>query len=289
MTLRTLSLSVFLSVQALAGRAQVAPADSLPRPYALTPTRETVLFGTGAALGVTSLLLDRELAPLTPAQLAQLDRRTIPAFDRGATYQWSPGAARLSDVTLLTGMASVGVVALLPRARPDFIKIGVMYAEAGLLAGSTVLLVKNLAQRTRPFAYNPDADPVEKAQRDARRSFFSGHATIAFTSAAFASEVFSRYYPESRWRPVVWGGSLALATTTALLRYEAGKHFPTDLLTGAAVGSLVGWGVPKLHQRRRQHPQQAQRRLDLRPWSNGQASGIYVCWTISPTNFVQTK
>jgi membrane-associated phospholipid phosphatase len=39
------------------------------------------------------------------------------------------------------------------------------------------------------------------------------------------------------------------------MRYEAGVHFPTDILTGAAVGTLIGWGIPWLHTQKKQHMQ----------------------------------
>jgi len=32
------------------------------------------------------------------------------------------------------------------------------------------------------------------------------------------------------------------------LRYASGKHFPTDIITGALVGSAVGYFIPFLHR-----------------------------------------
>ncbi len=46
----------------------------------------------------------------------------------------------------------------------------------------------------------------------------------------------------------MWAGSLTLAATTGYMRYQGGKHFPTDIISGAIIGSLAGWGVPKLHE-----------------------------------------
>jgi membrane-associated phospholipid phosphatase len=43
---------------------------------------------------------------------------------------------------------------------------------------------------------------------------------------------------------------LGTAAAVGGLRIAAGKHFPTDILAGAAVGSLVGYLVPRLHLRR---------------------------------------
>jgi membrane-associated phospholipid phosphatase len=41
---------------------------------------------------------------------------------------------------------------------------------------------------------------------------------------------------------------LLLAATVGTLRVLSGKHFPTDVLTGAVVGSALGWLIPELHR-----------------------------------------
>ena len=123
--------------------------------------------------------------------------------------------------------------------------------------------------------YYATAPLVDKLDKDARRSFFSGHAAVSFSSAVFASTVFGHYFPVSKLRPVIWVSSLGLATATAVLRYEAGKHFPSDLVVGAAVGSAMGWLVPKLHERKTR-PNRLARQVTVTPWNNSLASGVYV-------------
>jgi len=39
-----------------------------------------------------------------------------------------------------------------------------------------------------------------------------------------------------------------MASTVGYLRYEAGVHFPTDILIGAIVGSAIGYAIPYLHR-----------------------------------------
>lgn len=63
------------------------------------------------------------------------------------------------------------------------------------------------------------------------------------------SYLFMRRHPGSRLIVPVWLIAEALATTTAALRVAADKHFITDVLTGAAVGSALGLLIPYLHQR----------------------------------------
>jgi membrane-associated phospholipid phosphatase len=70
---------------------------------------------------------------------------------------------------------------------------------------------------------------------------------MAFAMATSYSYLFTVRHPRSHFRVPVWVGTHALATTVALLRVEAGRHFWSDVLTGAAVGMGVGLLVPWLH------------------------------------------
>ena len=244
-------------------------------PYQLRTGRELAIIGVGAATGVSALVLENGLITLTEAQIINLDRLGINRFDRGATKQLNLIAHQISNVTMagnavLPILLAVGTKPM----RQDAKTVGIMYLETLLLANGIQRSIKNVSQRTRPFVYNSAVPLSDKLDRNARQSFFSGHATNSFATAVFTGEVFRHYFPDSKLKPVVWVGSLGLATATAVLRYEAGRHYPTDLLAGAAFGSLVGWGIPKLHEVKNQS--ELGRRLDVQPWSNGQANGIYV-------------
>ncbi len=244
-------------------------------PYALKTGRELTLVGAGAVTLGTSVALKSTIDPLTKSEIAALDRSDISAFDQKATFHWSTSAGRLSDVTLAGNVAVLGLLSLGTKPmRQDFKTVAVMYIETIALANGFERTVKAITQRNRPFVYNAAAPLDEKLTRDARQSFFSGHATSAFATAVFTGEVFRHYFPHSRLKPVVWVGALGLASATCVFRYEAGKHYPTDLLAGAAFGSLVGWGIPKLHEVKNQS--ELGRRIDVQPWSNGSANGIYM-------------
>jgi membrane-associated phospholipid phosphatase len=71
---------------------------------------------------------------------------------------------------------------------------------------------------------------------------------VAFASAVFISTVYSDYNPHSEWKPYIWAGSLLTASVVGYLRYEAGMHFPTDILVGALVGGTIGHVIPWLHR-----------------------------------------
>ena len=71
-------------------------------------------------------------------------------------------------------------------------------------------------------------------------SFFSGHATNSFAVALFMISML----PGSRKFivPVV----LTYAVLVSYSRIYLGVHYPVDVLTGAIVGSLIGWGASRL-------------------------------------------
>ncbi len=73
-------------------------------------------------------------------------------------------------------------------------------------------------------------------------------AKMAFAGAAFTSYVFEAYHPDSAWKIPVTAASFSLATATAALRVASGNHFPSDVLAGAVLGTLVGVGIPFLHR-----------------------------------------
>lgn len=237
--------TVFLSL------AMVLPAlaqDDFP--YDLETGREAAIIGTTAGLFGVGWLVDRGYEPLTPEEIAAMDPSSLPAIDRAATRRWSPGADHASDIMVYTLLVAPLSLALTDQGSREPGTLGLIYLETMLLESATVYLLKNVVARSRPFVYNDDPDiPLDlKMSRTARRSFPSGHAANAFASMVFTANVYGKLYPDSDARGWVWGGCMAAATTTAYLRYAAGRHFVTDLLAGAAIGSLAGWLVPMWHE-----------------------------------------
>ena len=69
-------------------------------------------------------------------------------------------------------------------------------------------------------------------------SFPSGHSAAAFTSATLI---------ERNSGPLAGVPAYALAGFTAFERVEAGRHYPSDVLAGAAIGCLSAGIVDSLH------------------------------------------
>lgn len=217
-------------------------------PYKTSWETDGILTGLGITNAIVGFTLDNNIINFTPAQIGGLNKNDINWLDIGATENYSSSMSLISDYSLITVGIAPAALMLDGNMRNDAGDIGLMYGETMMLASTFSLLSKVIVQRARPFVYNPEAPDSKKLEKDARRSFFSGHSCTAFASAVFVSTIYSNYYPDSKYKPYVWGGSLLSAALIGYMRYESGKHFPTDIITGAAVGSLIGYLVPYLHE-----------------------------------------
>jgi len=216
--------------------------------YKLDFKREAVIFGTGLVLGVSSFPINNNIHILTIDEINNLNRDNINSFDRRATFNYSTTEGKYSDVLLAMSMISPALLALSNDVRNDFAPVVTMYIETLMFSALIPHITKGITKRIRPFVYNDNVPLSEKQVKEAKRSFFSGHTTLSFAMAVFLSTVYSNYYPNSSWKPYVWAGSLALATTVGILRYSSGSHFPTDIITGALVGSAIGYLIPFTHK-----------------------------------------
>ena len=205
----------------------------------------------GATLGVVAVgtALDDSLSIPTQAEIQNLQGWQINDFDYWATDFSSKSVSGISDVLVLTCLAAPGFMTLVDdRMRGDMWTIAAMYLETGLLATFLPSFGKGTVERYRPYAYNNSTPADVLYSNETKRSFFSGHSTWAFASMTFLASVYSDYYPESDYRSTVWAISMTTATTVGALRIFSGAHFPTDVLTGAAVGIGVGYLIPLIHK-----------------------------------------
>jgi len=261
-------LAALLIVIACAAPSHVDAQQAFP--YQLSPGREGLLLGGGAALLAAGFVVNAELDLLTPDDVAALDPADINGFDRPATTRWSVVSGNVSDAVLVATVGASVITTIATARGPSApTTIGVMFGETILVGNGVSQLMKTAIRRVRPYVYNDDPDiPFEKKlTKTARQSFPSGHAVNAFASAVFLSTVFAKLHPTSPARPWIWGGSLAAASAVGFLRYDAGKHFPTDVLAGAAIGGVLGWGIPKMHESDRV-------RVAIAPGADGTVVGL---------------
>ena len=178
-----------------------------------------------------------------------------------AIDDWFRSALKRDDTTpanvmsyvLAFGVAPVSAAALTVVAaaadhRTDEALVDiVVIAEGGLTAMLVTEILEPVALRTRPYVH-AIADDRERAaviaQTGAFHSFPAGHVVETFGLAAASGVVASmRGY---RLAPLVWFAGLTLGVATAYTRIAADRHYFTDTLAGAAIGTLVGGAVPLL-------------------------------------------
>ncbi|MDZ7347176.1 MAG: phosphatase PAP2 family protein [candidate division KSB1 bacterium] len=234
----------FLLVAVLSAAA--CKADSPYRP--LSCSDGSILAGAAVIGGIASVL-DRCIEPFTPTEIANLSKESVNAFDRPAIAHFSETSQKLSDWGLRVALLLPAAFAFDDRPSRDGGKIAAMYAQTLFTVGALTEITKVTVKRVRPYAYSIDPTRAEQLPRDARKSFFSGHTSAAFAAAVFSAKVYEDYHPDSRLRPVIWGGTLTLASAVGVWRVTAGKHFPSDVLAAAVVGSAVGYAIPYVHKK----------------------------------------
>jgi membrane-associated phospholipid phosphatase len=75
----------------------------------------------------------------------------------------------------------------------------------------------------------------------------SGHASLAFMAASALCVQHSRLSLYGSADAAVCPSALAIAATTSVLRIVADRHWATDVIAGALVGSAVGGVVSAVH------------------------------------------
>ena len=96
-------------------------------------------------------------------------------------------------------------------------------------AGATdnvTIWLKDGTNRTRP-------------DKTSDRSFPSAHASEAFSFATLSNRNVDSIPMPTSLRPAIKAGNLVLASGVAWARVEAQRHYPSDVLTGAALGHFL--------------------------------------------------
>jgi len=174
-----------------------------------------------------------------------LDKNTVNSFDRLTMQPYSKTLAIASDISAYSTAATAAVMLALPSS--EYFTVGVIYAETvGLTFGINELL-KWAVPRERPYLYFEGYPEEDLKNGDYNESFCSRHTSVAFSVAAANTYIFSKYYPDSKWKIPVIAASYSLATLTGILRVASGEHFASDVLVGALLGTAIGYAVPALH------------------------------------------
>ena len=212
--------------------------DTIAGKSPLFTGRDAVILG-GFALGTVAVApLDVHLAHLLRQPSAQENRilgRSANTFELLGV----PGT-----LVIGVGLYIIGRVDGQRRVQD----LGLHGTEAVLLSTATSYAIKLLAGRARPHLGTDRPHNFQLARGfsgDEYQSFPSGHTTAAFAFASTLSRETQMWWPESRWSVgiLAYGG----ATLVGMSRMYNNMHWASDVLGGAAIGTLLGLKVVKYH------------------------------------------
>lgn len=127
--------------------------------------------------------------------------------------------------------------------------LGLHGTEALFFGAQLGNLLKGIVGRARPYVDvdNPHDYSWFRGFREGTdyKAFPSGHTISAFAAAAAVTSETKRWWPRSVWvvGPVMYGGAAAVGWS----RMFDNKHWASDVLTGAAIGTFTGLKVVQWH------------------------------------------
>lgn len=206
---------------------------------------DSIILGTGLSLAATDFVLS-DVLKLNRIGLPQtFEKNSVPCLDRIFMNPYSKKLDYIATGAEIALLLSPAI--LMATDNSQWLTIGTMYAETFLWAYGLKELGKFAVNRARPYMYFEGYPQESIEDYDWANSFPSGHTTLSFAGASFTGYVFSKYFPNSKWKWLVTGTSFAAASAVGIFRMMSGNHFLTDVLAGAAIGTLCGFAVPFLH------------------------------------------
>lgn len=224
--------------------------------------RRDVIAAAAFALGTVAVMpLDRHIAVESQRPSLQ-NKSALHHTMTGFRVLGEPGSIAIAGATYLYGRT---------EDSPRSAELGLRMVESIGAAGLTSFVIKGIAGRARPFVTS-DTNPHNYKfgrgfRNDDYTSFPSGHVTTAFAAASAASQEIGYLWPHASriWTPVLFTS----ASLVGVARIYEDKHWASDVVAGAAVGTLVSRVVVRYA---RAHPRNFVDRL-LLPVGVSQVNG----------------
>ena len=153
------------------------------------------------------------------------------------------------------------IVAYWYRGSQDVaMQMALIDAEALALASAVQGTANFFAGRDRPYAQDCGKQVPEQTidcqSQGERRSFFSGHSALSFTSAGLICAHHENLdLFESAADHVTCAAAFVAAGSIATMRMIGDEHYFSDVVTGALVGTAIGLGIPNLHHYKKSSPE----------------------------------
>jgi membrane-associated phospholipid phosphatase len=236
--------------------AQKADSTLSHKVYKVNPYISGGIGVLGLVTNVLGLpgIIDKDT--IASIDILNLDENKVGRFNRIALRQRldrKEQAGETSDYIMYSSAVMPIFLVLDKKIRKDFLNIGLIYFQT-LAISSNIYTHSPLGPRYiesyRPIVYYQDLPINERNGGTQRNSFFSGHVSTTATGTFFTAKVLCDYHPE-------WGYEKVLAYSLAsippavvgVLRVKAIKHFPSDVVVGAAIGAGMGLLMPTLHKK----------------------------------------
>jgi len=159
---------------------------------------------------------------------------------------------------LMSGIFAYGVLAKDNKCKST----ALLALESFALASLVTRIPKSLIGRERPHSGD---GPYQFNGPFTNVSFPSGHTTASFAVAS----VIATQFRDSKWIPVT---AYSVATLAGLSRIYDDEHWLTDVVAGAAIGTLVGNLVS--HRTTNSH-------LTVVPFGNGNFQGVKIVYALN--------
>ena len=221
--------------------AQRPDTSALPRIPLFT--RDDAYLGAFFILGTAALApFDKRIAGELQAPSAQTNR-FLENLSTDVRLIADPGS-----IIIGTSMYAIGRL----TGHQRLADLGLHGEEAILVANVATTAIKWTAGRARPYVVADTNARDFQFWRGYRKgndysSFPSGHTMAAFAAAAAVSNEASRWWPSSRWyvSTAMYGG----ATAVAFSRMYNNKHWASDVIMAAGIGTFAGNKVVRYHHR----------------------------------------
>jgi membrane-associated phospholipid phosphatase len=229
------SRTVLLSL--LAGTTlQAQLQDTINKKTPLLVGKDALLLGV-FALGT---------AAVAPIDMQIANRLQYPAAQENRFLRYSATGFRLlgDPGSIVTGVAIYAVGRIDGQRRVQ--ALGLHAVEGILFADMLTGTIKFVAGRQRPFVdiKNPYDFQLWRGFRgDVYRSFPSGHSTTAFAFASALTRETQFWWPHAAFYigTVFYGGAALVGAS----RMYNNMHWASDVVAGAAIGTIIGLKVVK--------------------------------------------
>jgi membrane-associated phospholipid phosphatase len=199
-------------------------------------TNRDLYFAGGFVVGTIAMFpIDRAVENAAQDSLRQANQ----LYHLGST--WIGNFGRTGAFVIGPTMYAAGRVTKTDRLAD----LGLHGTEALLVAEIANRAIKVVAGRARPYVGGGASPKDFKLFRGLvdpdYQSFVSGHAAAAFAAAAAVTSESGEWWPS--WKPAIGTVMFGGASLVALSRIYDYKHWASDVVAGAAVGSFAGWKV----------------------------------------------